>query len=190
MALLLDVSIAWMLLFVMQILRVSRWVLDHAAEVTPAPWGTWFLACTTVALLFGALRVACAVGHGQSPGMDVLGLRVVAADRADRGALGLGRAVTRTVPLVLAVALPPAFAAGALAVIAAPAVLDPARRTLADRLAGTVVLADGDAAHARHVLGTTNVIPLSMEKHVAVVTSDPSLLPGRPEAAADGDRAR
>jgi uncharacterized RDD family membrane protein YckC len=95
----------------------------------------WLL---TVAVYFGGFWATT----GQTPGMRMARIRVVAADGAPPGPL---RALVRVAGLLLSI--------GMLFVGFAPALVDTRRRALPDFLAGTVVVDQDDALAANHPHG-------------------------------------
>jgi uncharacterized RDD family membrane protein YckC len=114
---------------------VDRW--------SPEPWGDSFVPTLVYAALFLVYETAFVVARGQTPGMDLLHLKVVVTATGEHPRLA--RAIVRTVPLV-ALRLVPGALAGTLAMLALGVTcpFDRQRRALHDLLVGTVVI-DYDA---------------------------------------------
>ena len=168
----------WTLFFAMQLTGVSFWVLDHSDSIAPQPWGTWFLAFVTVAVLIAVLEITYTVLIGQTPGKDLLGVRVESrggGTRTGDRAMSVQRSATRWLVPGVAIALPLPYAAVALGVIGAPAVFDAERRTLGDRIAGTRVVANNVAVESRAPVNV-NVIRFAMEKWLGAVSGDHRVL--------------
>jgi len=120
---------------------VDRW--------SPEPWGDSFVPTIVYASLFLIYESAVVAARGQTPGMDLLHLKVVVASTGRQPAVP--RAIVRTVPLVV-LRLVPGAVAGTLAMLGlgVSCPVDRQRRAVHDLLAGTVVIAydadteDGD----------------------------------------------
>jgi uncharacterized RDD family membrane protein YckC len=169
-----DFAVAFALLFPLQVTGLSFWVTRYDERVDPRPWGSWFLIFATTCVIAGILEVVFTVASGQTPGKDLLGIRV---DALDGSSVGLGRATGRWVVTGFVFVLPPIVAIGLLVADAFPSFLGADRRSWADRLAGTRVVsvrgvARGDASG-------TFVVRMGMEKWIAAVTGDLRVLPSR-----------
>jgi uncharacterized RDD family membrane protein YckC len=122
---------------------VDRW--------SPEPWGRSFVPTVIYAVLFLVYQTAFVAVRGQTPGMDLLDLKVLdAGDPQGRQHPGWRRALVRAVPLV-ALRFVPGALLGTLALLAVEvtAPLDHRRRGLQDLVAGTVAVGyDADVEEA------------------------------------------
>jgi uncharacterized RDD family membrane protein YckC len=168
----LDWLAMWTVLFALQVIGVAVWVSEHSETITPAPWGSAFLAIITVAGFYTAMSIVCVAKLGQTPGMDVFGVRVVHDDEPPTWSC----AAVRSVLPSLAIALPLPYATAVLAALALPAFLGEERATAADRLSRTrvVTTARVTAVHGRR--RNHRLIRVGMEKIIAGVTGDASVL--------------
>jgi uncharacterized RDD family membrane protein YckC len=168
-----DWAIVWALFFCMQVMGLSFWILDNSERISPRPWGRWFLPTLTVAALSAAADVLYTTKLGQTPGKDLLGIRVhaVAAQKVSPVRAGL-----RSLLPALALALPLPFALAGLAIVGLPALVDREQRSLADRLARTRVV-PSESARPGGDRSRRNLIPFGMEKWIAGVTGDVRELP-------------
>ena len=109
-------------LFAMQIVGVTTsWVDSYTA------------ALVAIAILYAMLEIVYVALRGQTPAKELLKIRVVHPDKT--GPPGWRVAITRWVLPGLALVLPWSIILIVLAVLGAPALFDPQRRTLYDRLA-------------------------------------------------------
>ncbi len=107
-------------------LLTSAFLGVSIAEHRSGPIATWAFVAWAFCYVFGTVAVS-----GRTPGMGLLGLRVVCAQGT---AVTVGRAFVRTVAMPVSAAL---FGLGYLL-----AVVDPRRRALHDLIAGTVAVYD------------------------------------------------
>lgn len=117
------------------------WFMDElSGRVDPEPWGRAFVATVTFVVLHGVYEVTfLTLNQGQTPGRDLLRIRVVPARGDD--VLDARRALRRWVLPGLSALVPPVWAGGLLvAGVTATAAWPRRRRGAADLLAGTVVV--------------------------------------------------
>lgn len=122
---------------------VDRW--------SPEPWGRSFVPTVVYGAIFLVYQTAFVAVRGQTPGMDLLDLKVL-----DAGAVATGahprwtRSLVRAVPLV-ALRFVPGALVGTMALLAVEvsAPFDRRHRGVHDLVAGTVLVAyDADAEEA------------------------------------------
>lgn len=121
-------------------------VMDAVSDrIDPAPWGRALAATVLYSIVASVYEVAFLVTRGQTPGKDLLHLRVV--DATTGSPPGWSGAIRRTVPLAVLRLVPgPALGTAVILVLGASAPFDRCRRGLHDLLGGTVVVRyDADA---------------------------------------------
>jgi hypothetical protein len=81
---------------VIDVVAVATWVLDPrdrshllhlqlwSNEVTPEPWGNWFLTTITFVVCYAAYEIVFVARTGATPGKDLMGLQVVDAATGGR----------------------------------------------------------------------------------------------------------
>lgn len=138
---LLDAAVVFFVLWVLVVLRVLWFMGELAEDVAPEPWGTAFVPTVAFVALFLAYEVTYLVrNQGQTPGKELLKVRVVPAGTED-GHVGPARALLRSLLPVLTWLVSPAVLA--LGLLFAPATSVPwSRRRAAwhDHLGGTAVV--------------------------------------------------
>ena len=149
-------------LFALQVIGVTAWV-DSTT--------TAFL---TIAGLYALLEIVYVAKRGQTPAKELLKIRVVHPDQTGR--LGWGVAVTRWVVPGLAMALPWWSVPIALVVLGLPALFDPQRRTVYDRLAGTLVVPYDATEVEGPIKSRKQLVRNTMDRNIGAVTGDPKLL--------------
>lgn len=171
----LDWFAMFWVLFALQVMGVSFWVRDYTDEITPAPWGNWFMVLTTIAGLYAILEIVYLAKRGQTPAKELLKIRVAHPGRDDRS-LGWGLALARWVVPGLAMALPLAIGPVVLAVLGLPAAFDPKRRTLWDRLAGTVVVPYDAKVVEGPIRNRRAIVRSVMDRQIAAIAGRPDLM--------------
>jgi uncharacterized RDD family membrane protein YckC len=135
-----DAATVFFLLWALVVVRVL-WFMDFLSDrVDPEPWGRAFVATATFVVFSAVYEVIFLVHNkGQTPGKDIMKVRVVPTDGNKH--VGAGRAVARWLLPGLAVLVPP-FWLGALAATATgiPALAQRRRRAVHDLVGGTVVV--------------------------------------------------
>jgi uncharacterized RDD family membrane protein YckC len=107
-------------------------------EVTPEPWGNWFLTTITFVVCYAAYEIVFVSRTGATPGKDLMGLQVV--DAATGGRPSANQAARRWFLPGIVQPIPGAWIGAVLTGIwGLTAFVDPERRTVHDRLAGTRV---------------------------------------------------
>lgn len=133
----LDALTVFFILWALAVMQLV-WVLEQiTGKLTPAPWGRAFTP--TVLFAVGALAHEAFFvrnNHGQTPGMDVCRVRVVALD----GLLDTRRCLLRAAPAALLWIVPPLWLGGLLAASTGLPGLGAEGRSLQDRLAHTRVV--------------------------------------------------
>ena len=134
-----DLAIVATLLWTLVLFQVF-WFMDRLSQrVDPEPWGRWFAPTVAFVVIFAVFEVLFLVrNRGQTPGKDVMKIRVV--PRRAGGKISVVRAVRRWVLLGVAALVHPIWmAALVLGIVGLPAAMT-GRRSMCDRLAGTVVV--------------------------------------------------
>lgn len=134
-----DLAIVATLLWTLVLFQVL-WFMDRLSRhVDPDPWGRWFAPTVAFCVIFAVFEVLFLVrNRGQTPGKDLMKLRVVPCRGGDK--ISVGRAVRRWVLLGIAALVHPIWmAAVVLGIVGLPAAMT-GRRSMCDRLAGTVVV--------------------------------------------------
>ena len=150
-------------LFAMQIVGVTTsWVDSYTA------------ALVAIAILYAVLEIVYVALRGQTPAKELLKIRVVHPDKT--GPPGWRVAITRWVLPGLALVLPWSIILIVLAVLGAPALFDPQRRTLYDRLAGTIVVPYDAKLAEGPIKSRRRLVHNSMDRTIAAVSGRPELL--------------
>lgn len=120
------------------------WVMDAiSTNVDPQPWGRAFAATVLYVVVAAIYEILFLTTRGQTPGKDLLNLKVV--DRATGEAPSLAMSVRRTAPFLVLRMVPGAFL-GSL-VVGAMCPVGSSRLSIADRIANTMVIEfDADEA--------------------------------------------
>lgn len=173
---LLDWTAMLFWLFAMQIIGATSWLIDSV-------WAA-FLG---IAVLYALLEIVYLAKRGQTPAKELFKIRVVRAD----GTAGLGwaTAVLRWLVPGLALALPWWTIPIALLVLGAPAFVDARRRTLWDMLAGTIVVPYDAKLVEGPIKQRRNLVRSGLERNIAAVTGQPSMLSDDDVIVDDDDAA-
>ena len=159
------VAMFWWL-FAMQVLGITFWV-DSSATVF-----------VTLAGFYAVLEIVYIALRGQTPAKEVLKIRVVRSEGS--GPPGWRVTLVRWLLPGLAIALPSVLpwwtAFIALVVLGAPAMLDPQRRTIHDRLAGTVVVPYDAKRIEGPVRTRRQLVRNPMDRTLAAITGRPELM--------------
>lgn len=172
------------LLFAFQVIGLTFWVRDYGDDIAPWLWGEWFLVITTIAMLYGLVEVIYLAKRGQSPAKELLKIRVAHPER-EGGGLGWRLALLRWVVPGVVMALPIVVSPFVLAALGAPALFDPQRRTLYDRLAGTTVVPYDARAVEGPIKSRRTLIRNAMDRQIAAIAGRPELLEGREDHTAE-----
>jgi len=116
-------------------------LVDAAADRwSPEPWGRSFVPTLVYAVIFAVYETAFVAVRGQTPGMDLVDLKVVVPATGEHP--GWRRALLRTLPMI-GLRIVPGALLGTLAMlgVGASIPLDRQRRGLHDLLVGTTVIA-------------------------------------------------
>lgn len=152
---LVDAATVLTVLWVLVVLRVLWFVPGLTDRFEPEPWGRSFVVTVTF-VVFAAVYEAVFVSRssGQTPGMDIMNVRVLGP--GEDGRVGAVRALARALPLLAVPAIRPIWAAIAVLAIFALMRAGPGRRSIVDALAGTTVVPydrDREDPTARRPLG-------------------------------------
>jgi uncharacterized RDD family membrane protein YckC len=168
-------------LFALQVIGITFWVKEYADRITPTGWGGTFMVVTTIAGLYALLELVYVAKRGQTPAKELLKIRVVHPER-DGGALGWGVAFTRWLVPGLAMALPLYLSPVVLGALGLPALFDPQRRTIHDRLAGTAVVPYDAKEVEGPIKNRRALIRSGLDRQVAALAGKPELLEGDDDA--------
>lgn len=150
---LVDAATVLTVLWVLVVLRVLWFVPGLTDRFQPEPWGRSFVVTVTfVALATVYEAVFVSRSSGQTPGKDIMNIRVVGP--AGDGAVGTGRALARALPVFAVPLVRPMWAA--VAVLAVVTLTLAGRRSLSDALTRTTVVPyhrDQEDPTARRPLG-------------------------------------
>jgi uncharacterized RDD family membrane protein YckC len=138
-----DAAVVFFVLWTLVVLRVLWFMGSLSDDVHPEPWGRAFVPTVAFVALFLAYEVVyLAYNRGQTPGKELLKVRVVrAADHGDHPDLGLARALIRApLPVLVWLASPVWLALGLLFVPGTSAPLSHRRAAWHDHLSGTAVV--------------------------------------------------
>jgi uncharacterized RDD family membrane protein YckC len=153
-------------LFALQVLGITSWV-----DSGPT-------ALFTIAWLYAVLEIIYVAKRGQTPAKEMLKIRVTHPEH--QGVLGWRIALTRWVLPGLALALPivlPWWTTPlALVLLGVPALIDPERRSVYDRLAGTTVMRYDAKAVEGPVKSRQQLVRNAMDRNVGAVTSEPKFM--------------
>lgn len=118
---------------------------DAASRWAPEPWGSAFVSTLLFSVTFFVYETAFLAVRGQTPGMDLVQLKVIVPATGEHPSWR--RAALRTLPLTLLRVVPTAiFGTVAMLLVGISAPVDRRRRGLHDFLAGTIVISyDADA---------------------------------------------
>lgn len=130
-----TVVVLCLIIVVLGFAPLMDWLSDR---VDPSPWHRALMATVLYALVASVYEVIFLVARGQTPGKDLLNVRVV--DASSGSTPGLRTAIVRTVPFAVLRMVPgPWLGTAACGVLGVSAPFDADRRGLHDRLAGTRV---------------------------------------------------
>jgi uncharacterized RDD family membrane protein YckC len=134
-----DLATVLTVLWGLVVLQVFWFMGDLSSRVDPAPWGRGFVPTVFFVVMLGAYEIVFLVhSRGQTPGMDIMKLRVVALDGAP---VTVGRATRRWLVAGLLLFLTPLWLAALGVGATGLPVATGARRSLRDLAAGTRVVA-------------------------------------------------
>jgi uncharacterized RDD family membrane protein YckC len=150
-------------LFALQIIGVTSWFLDEVWSV--------FLG---VGVLSAIVEIVYLAKRGQTPAKELFKIRVVRQGVA--GPLGWSTSLVRWLVPGLALALPWWTIPIALVVLGAPAFFDAQRRTLWDRLAGTIVVPYDAKMVEGPIKQRPRLIRNPLERNLAAVSNHPEIL--------------
>jgi uncharacterized RDD family membrane protein YckC len=135
----LDALTVFWLLFALVVTGLAFWVQPLAEQLDPGPWHRAFVSTLTYAGLFVLYEVVFLAARGQTPGKDVMKIKVIRVRDGERPTIG--DACTRSVVHATVAVVPNVWVASvAQFVIGLTAPASPMRRTLADLAAGTQVV--------------------------------------------------
>lgn len=145
-ALAIDAATVATVLWVLVVLHVLWFMDDWSARIQPGPWGRGFVATLAFCVLAMVYETVFVVAnHGQTPGKDIMNLRVVGSSGG--GPIGPLRALARGLPLAVVPFVRPVSLLVIVAVVHALLLCTAGRRSLSDRLAATDVVAYDRDAH-------------------------------------------
>jgi uncharacterized RDD family membrane protein YckC len=158
-------AMCWVL-FALQVLSITSWV-DSTST-----------ALVTIAGLYALLEIVYVAKRGQTPAKEWLKIRV--SHPGHRAELGWRVAIARWVVPGIALALPfvlPWWSAPlALVILGLPALFDPQRRTVYDRLAGTGVFPYDAKFVEGPIKSRQQLVRNSMDRNIAAVAGEPRLM--------------
>lgn len=161
-------------LFAMQIIGATSWLIDSV-------WAA-FLG---IAVLYALLEIVYVAKRGQTPAKELFKIRVVRVDGTSPP--GWRTAFVRWLVPGLALALPWWTIPIALLVLGAPAFFDARQRTLWDMLAGTIVVPYDAKLVEGPIKQRRNLVRSGLERNIAAVTGQPSMLSDDDVALDDED---
>jgi uncharacterized RDD family membrane protein YckC len=173
-----DYTAMFWWLFALQVLQVTTWLVDDMV-----------VALLTLAAFYAVLEIVYVAKRGQTPGKELLKIRVVREGKP--GPPGWQFAIGRWALPGLVLALPVWLIPVGLAVLGAPALFDPRRRTLYDRLFGSIVVPYDARQVEGEVRSRRNLMRNGMDRQVAALAGRPELMkdtPGDNGAAEPGTR--
>jgi uncharacterized RDD family membrane protein YckC len=143
-----DAATVATLLWTLVVLHVLWFMDDWSDRLQPRLWGRGFVATVSFAVIAVAYQTVFIVANrGQTPGKDIMNLRVVPS--SGPGDVGPGRAMVRSVPFAALVLVRPVSLLVGVAIALVVSLWTPGRRSLPDRLAATAVVSyDRDAEDA------------------------------------------
>lgn len=137
---LIDVAFVGTWMFALSVAHIFLHLQLWSDTVNPEPWGNWFLATVTFAVLYAAYEIVFIHTTGATPGKDAMHIQVV---DADTGELPTWSQSARRWLLPGMVQPIPGAWIGAILTLCwgATGFLDDQRRTVHDRISGTRVIA-------------------------------------------------
>lgn len=127
----------WM--FALSVAHILLHLQLWSDRVAPEPWGSWFLATITFLVLYAAYEIAFISRTGSTPGKDLLGVQVIDSRTGDHP--GLRQAFLRWLPYGLIHPIPWWWLLALLTgLLGGTGFADTQRRTIPDRLAGTLTV--------------------------------------------------
>jgi uncharacterized RDD family membrane protein YckC len=136
---LLDALTVFWLLFAFVVTGIAFWVQPLAEQIDPGPWNRAFVSTLTYAAFFVLYEVVFLAARGQTPGKDVMRIKVIRIQDGERPTVG--DAFTRSVVHATVAIFPNIWLAALVHFgvgLTAPA--SPMRRTIADHAARTQVV--------------------------------------------------
>lgn len=135
-----DVLTVLFTMWALVVLQVF-WFMDSLSDrLDPEPWGRAFVATALFAVLYALYEIVFLVhSKGQTPGRDVMKLRVIGRDGAEH--VTWRQAVARWSLPGVAVLIPPVWLAALAIGVTGVTLARSSRRSVPDWLAGTVVVA-------------------------------------------------
>lgn len=136
---LIDAGTVLAVLWALVVVRVL-WFMDAASDaLAPEPWGRGFVVTLCFVVLSALYEVVFLVWNkGQTPGKDIMGIRVVRRDGGEH--IALVRALARWSPVGIVPFLRPLWLAASVVVVIVLPAIGTARRALTDVVAGTAVV--------------------------------------------------
>lgn len=136
---LIDAATVLTVVWVLVVLRVLWFVPGLTDRFQPDPWGRALVATSCFVVLAAAYEVVFVTrSAGQTPGKDILNIRVVRPGH--EGAISVWRATARVLPLLAIPLLRPWWAVIVALAICGGSLAGGQRRSLGDTLAGTTVV--------------------------------------------------
>lgn len=147
---LLDVAFVGTWMFALSVAHVLLHLQLWSGTVAPEPWGTWFLATITFAVLYAVYEIVFVHLTGATPGKDAMNIQVVDAHTGARPTWG--QSARRWLLPGMVQPIPGAWIGATLTLCwGATGFLDAQRRTVHDRISGTRVVTKAPPADVDEV---------------------------------------
>jgi uncharacterized RDD family membrane protein YckC len=136
---LLDSLAVFWIEFALVVMGAAFWVAPLTDRIHPGPWGRAFVATITYAVFLVIYEVVFITANGQTPGKDLLKIKVVRV--VDGETPTLNQALRRSLVHAALCVVPKAWLASlAQFAVGLTSLRSPMRRSLADHVAGTQVV--------------------------------------------------
>ncbi|MGY6501400.1 MAG: RDD family protein [Acidimicrobiales bacterium] len=136
---LIDLAFVGTWMFALSVAHIFLHLQLWSGSVNPEPWGTWFLATITFAVLYAAYEIVFVHKAGATPGKDFMNIRVVDADTGELPTWG--QSARRWLLPGMVQPIPGPWIGAVLTLCwGATGFLDDQRRTVHDRISGTRVV--------------------------------------------------